>query len=614
MADTPRRSTTRRATGEAGPLFQGTTGPLLEKPRTIVLSSNFTVGPLLARGALLPDALEGDALLASDTSLRLRWAHGSLADGSVSALVESARNVIPIAIRLRPDHSVRRLAIPGCSDSVEAICVSDVEALAFRTEKERDRFESLEFSNYDLSSTGICLCVDPSLFEEAVSGPTATSGPESPQAQDAPTSPADVDSQPATSANIDDEIRAVRTADCLTGLLAFLLTHSPGRRSWMNGVQYLFTKNARRRAGSWPERLASAALGGPVDASPAEKALLTALVAVLRRYPVEGGWPSEQVLADTVEQAKGCLASQDERASGELDRWAARANDVLASKAEPQSLADDGFVLQRATLLLLLRGDLDGLAGGEVTLNGARRPGALVRGTAGALAAMRTGLRAMPARFKAASDMSAPAHWLQYLGEVFLTLLQTPNPIALVPSHLPSPTVTYRPIRTLQGEWVTSTSSHEIARTSIEVDHGLERLLTMGQHLGFDFQEHGDDGLVASVPAEDGRAHPVYLELIQTGHGNGPMVRFSAPALTLLSVGPKPRLTRDLAFNLLKRNADPGMSCRFAINDRSTEVLVLVDQLLSTLDDAEFVHHIEHVAKVAADFKLAVNVEAISAS
>jgi len=92
------------------------------------------------------------------------------------------------------------------------------------------------------------------------------------------------------------------------------------------------------------------------------------------------------------------------------------------------------------------------------------------------------------------------------------------------------------------------------------------------------------------------------------------MVRFSAPALTLLSVGPKPRLTRDLAFNLLKRNADPGMSCRFAINDRSTEVLVLVDQLLSTLDDAEFVHHIEHVAKVAADFKLAVNVEAISAS
>ena len=59
---------------------------------------------------------------------------------------------------------------------------------------------------------------------------------------------------------------------------------------------------------------------------------------------------------------------------------AARASDVLASKAEPQSLADDGFVLQRAALLLLLRGDLEGLEGGEAELTGPQRPGPLVRG------------------------------------------------------------------------------------------------------------------------------------------------------------------------------------------------------------------------------------------
>lgn len=614
MADTPKRSKPKRATGEGGPLFQRTTGQPAEKPPITVLTSNFTAGPLLARGALLPDALEGDAMSASDTSLRLRWSPGALPASWVSALVASARNVIPIAIRLRPGRAVRSLVLPGIPESVEAICLSDAEGMVFRTEKERERFESLDFSNYDLTGASISLGVEPSLFEGAVGDPNATPGAEAPQAQEAAGSPADIGSRSETSSGINDAIRAVRSADCLTGLLAFLLTGSPGRRPWMKGVQRVFTKKAKGPATSWPERIANAALGRPLDASTAEKALLNGIVDVLRRYPVEGGWPGEQALAEMAAQAKSRLESQDERAGGDLDRWAARANDVLTSKAEPQSLADDGFVLQRAALLLLLRGDLDGLAGGEVKPTGAQHPGPLVRGTAGALAAMRTGLRAMPARYKTASDTSTPAHWLEYLGEVFIALLQTANPPALVPSHLPIPTVTYRPIRTLQGEWIASIASKEVARTSVDVDRGLERLLAMGQHLGFEFQEYGDDGLLASVSSEDGRTRPVYLELIRTDHGSGPMVRFSAPALKVMGVGSRPRLTRDLAFDLLKRNADPHMNCRFAINDDATEVLVLVDQLLATLDEAEFRQHIQHVAKVAQDFELSLNVGSVSAS
>lgn len=613
MADTPNRPEPKGGTGKEGPLFQGATGRATEESPATVLSSNFTVGPLLARGALLPVRLEGDAISSSDTGLRLRWSPGALPATWVSEVVASARNVIPIAIRLRPGHAVRSVVLPDCSDAAEAICLSDVEGMAFRTEKERERFQSLEFSNYDLSSAGISLDVDLGLFEGGVTDPNAPPGTGAPQAPDAAGAPADDGARSAKGASINDASRAVRSADCLTGLIAFLLTGSPGRRPWMHGVQRVFMKKAKGPAKSWPERIASAALGGPIDASPVDKALLTGIIDVLRRYPVEGGWPGEQALAEMAAQAKSHLESQDERAAAELDRWAARANYVLASKAEPQSLADDGFVLQRAALLLLLRGDLDGLAGADVKLNGAQHPGTLVWGTAGALAALRTGLRALPTRYKMSSDMSAPGHWLEFLGEVFVALLQTANPTALVPSHLPEPVVTYRPLRTLQGEWIASVASKEVVRTPVVVDRGLERLLTMGQHLGFEFHEHGDNGLVAAVSSGDGRKRNVYLELIRTD-GSGPMVRFSTPALMVMGVVARPRMTRDMALDLLRRNADPGMNCRFAINDDATEVVVLVDQLLATLDDAEFLQHIQHVARVAEEFDLSRNVGTVSDS
>lgn len=612
MAEMPKRSKPKRS--EPGSLFESAAGRPVDTPQVLVLSSNFTIGPLLARGSLLPDPIEGDSISDAHTSLRLCWSSGVLPVAWVTTLVESARNVIPIAIRLRPGREVRNLVLPECSDSIDAISISDVDGMFFRTEKERVRFESLEFSNYDLASTGMGLGVEASLFEGPVSDSDGAAVRELPQAELPSDSAATSSAASAPTVDIGDAVRAVRSADTLTGLLAFLLTGSPGNRPWMEGVQRQFAKIPKGRGPSWPELIASAALGSPGEASPADKALLAAVVDVLRRYPVEGGWPADQVLAEVTEAARSRIEALDERAVGELGRWAARSADVLASKTEPQSLADDGFVLQRAILLLLLRGDLEGLTGGEAALSGPLRPGPVVRGTASALAALRTGLRAMPARYKRATEPSAPGHFLAYLGEVFLGLLQAPTPSALVPPTLPLPTIAFRSIRTLQGEWIVSISSKEVTRTPSDVDRGLERLLTMGQHLGFEFQEHGDNGLIAAVSSGEGRTRPVYLELLRGDHSSGPLVRFSAPTLKVMGVGSKSRMTRDLAFDLLRRNADPGMNCRFAINDDATEVLVLVDQLLGTLDDAEFLQHIRHVAKVAEEFELSRSVGTVTAS
>ena len=80
------------------------------------------------------------------------------------------------------------------------------------------------------------------------------------------------------------------------------------------------------------------------------------------------------------------------------------------------------------------------------------------------------------------------------------------------------------------------------------------------------------------------------------------MVRFSSPALKAVSVGTK-KLSKEFLLDLLTKNANAEMNCRFAIEDDG-KVVVLVDQLLETLDDAEFRRHVAHVAQVADEFEL----------
>src|SRR5687768_10079998 len=75
--------------------------PQHQDATVLVLSSNFNIGPLLARGVLLPDVVEGEVLL-EGSALRLLTATNRLDESAVAGLVSAARNVIPIAVELRP--------------------------------------------------------------------------------------------------------------------------------------------------------------------------------------------------------------------------------------------------------------------------------------------------------------------------------------------------------------------------------------------------------------------------------------------------------------------------------------------------------------------------------
>jgi hypothetical protein len=483
------------------------------------------------------------------------------------------------------------------------VCLSDALGLLFRTQKELSRFSAVEFGNYSLEALRIPMNVDASAFGQA-------SGSEMPSSPGSKVESGDSESvhQPPTELEIDDAeaLRvAVRRADSLAGTVAFLLTSSPGRQSWMRGVQALSEGDPRwSDDSSWPERVLAAVLRVIPEVTDADRALLLAAVDVVSTLPVEQGWPTDQVLSDVRRAAMDYAATAGETATKEIALWADRAREVLNARAEPQSLSDDAHVVSRAILLLLLRGDLENIANGIATSVGRQRPGPHVLGIASCLAAFRAGARALPSRYKTGVDDEGSGRLLYYVGELFAGYLQSESP-SLFPVGIPRPELTYRRIRTLQGEWVTKVNAREIARIPAAFDTALERLFSMGRDLGFEFEDHGESGLVTRVVSTDGSQRRVYLRVLKGDSASGAVVRFSSPTLRVVGVKSRSRLSKELLLELLERNADPDINCRFAIEqDDGPVVVVLADQLLGTLDEAEFKKHVVHVAQVASSFDL----------
>jgi hypothetical protein len=610
MTESPMRPPGKKR--KARPAGSASTGLPLDLPvtpagrPTVVLSSNFTIGPLFSRGALLPEVLDGEPLSTGE-EIRLQSFDERVPREAVERLVASARNVVPIAIRLRAGAGLRSVSIRGVVP-VPAVCSTDVDAVVFRSDKEKSRFESLEYSNYDLSSSGLRMEIEPSVFEG-----DAPPAPE--QGQGLAVAPASRELSTVEAAVEATELpallREVRRRECLVGFLAHLLTSSPPRRSWMSGVQHLFGSKPPGKGGSWPERLAGAALSGTAAAATADDALLAAAIDACLERPAEDGWPAQQVLEDIRARATSRLGPEQGAVAADIGRWADRAADVLAARSEPRSLADDDHVVQRAILLLLLRGDLDAIAAGRNAGTGLQRPGWLVSAVAAALAALRTGLRALPSRFK--REPAGAGDLLRFLGEAFLEGFQPATAARLVPTTLPQPTITYRGVRTLQGEWITSIGAKECARSAAEFDSGLERLLTMGRHLGLEFEEHGDNGLVTSVRQASGRERRVYLEVLGGVQPESAMVRFSSPFVQLLSIGKRRRVTGELAMDLLRLNGHPLINCRFAVNGDASQIIVIADQMLATLDEAEFRQHMHHVARTAEEYDLPKDVPVVPA-
>jgi len=507
-----------------------------------------------------------------------------------NALKAARRNAVPIAIR-----------VLGTTPSWPAsgptfLQLSAVDALVFETKEDLDAFRASGFADYDVELINPSLEVDAKVFAGA-----SGSGVGIREARD--------------QHEVDVISETFRCQEALAALHAVLATTGPGRPGW---IRALAPASPKRSAPSREEVLIEALVNGvmgDVESGSEEEFDLAALTAassvLLRRFPVAVGWPASEVLKAIVEEIER-ISSEEALTEHRtvLDKWSQMSLAVIESREDPPQLLDTKSVPLRAILFLLLRGDiepiLDVTPGEDSTA--VLKVGENVRAMAACLAAVRTGLRNLPVSAKVPKDSPNPRHWMEYLGRYLLSGLEGEFPN--VPKR-DSLTVKYRGMSPLRGEWVLSVKRTEVARKLRRVDPGLSRLEALGEGLDYEVGEHGDTGLMITVRWPDKRAQPVYLAMLKPEGSGGNFVRFSSPAMSLASSRssgkwPTPKLnklSKGFLVDLLERNARPDLNCRFTLDRTEQAVTVVVDQLLETLDDEEFRHHVEHVAKVADDYE-----------
>lgn len=114
--------------------------------------------------------------------------------------------------------------------------------------------------------------------------------------------------------------------------------------------------------------------------------------------------------------------------------------------------------------------------------------------------------------------------------------------------------------------------------------------------------DHSRQRLWTQIPLPGGRKQVVYVTKGKPNLQGDVVLRFYSPCLDLSEK--KNRLLRDHMLDLLVRNSDPGMYCRFAVDTELNAVTVAVDQIHSTMNPEELITHIEYIASTADAYEL----------
>lgn len=570
--------------------------------KVYVASSNWSIGSFLARGAMMCPALgeeTGCTFFDNEHPGTLLVSKGGIPSAWCEGIRKGAKNAYPIAVEMKREAAQSL----STDDPCLGVSLLEVERLVFESQRDADLLLGQGFSEWDLEELGLPWGVEPGIFGEGK----------------------------ALSSKAADEIASLvgekdegglAAADGLAAAIAIMPSALPGRATWMSLYEqaWLGKLTDEGREARWMRAMLSGARPEyDAEESTIEEALLAATSHLLvTQYGTSVGWPATEVLEAVVLKTKSCCEPEElKKGSTILDGWAKRCLEILGARSDPPNLLDQGQIPMRAVLLLLLRGNVEAiLSGSEGT--GVLRIGQEVKALAAVLASFRAGLRHVPYRLKVGGSEGRGIDLVGALGERFLAELKSEK--ALPQKGKSSEvSVKYRRIGVLSGEWVVKRGSAELLRKTRDVNPELRRAYTMGLSLGYDLEEYGEEGLTTRFEWGDGRAQPVYIELLKASEAKDTTLRFWSPAL---SVAPRrnPKtptwptsklkaLKIDGLVELLEKNAQPGMRCRYGIDRSRQAVVVIVDQLLSTLDEEEFRQHLEHVAAVADEYERQLGVD-----
>lgn len=566
-----------------------TTGGSEGRTELFYLSSNFSIYPLFSRGCLYSPKLElgeeyafptphSDAFVAYDAGFP---------EKDLKEYQETARNLVPIGIVARSEEGDQ----PGSMR--RSILLSDVERLIFRSEKDLKRFALSPFSDVDMSSIAVEMTVDETKFGSA--------------------SDASLEKVSASSDIFEggSHYEDLRKSDAYGGLLCALLNSARGKRAWFE-----FLKNASSvdpkvptdQELRWIWTIGGAATGKtkPKEEEGWEEAILSIASRELLELQVSEGWPAKRLLSELTQSAVTYLTKAGNDKSVEKVRaWSAQSHRVLDDDAPLPALSDDGSIVLRALLLLLVRESTESLLSLREN-RGEERVGNKVWRLSFALAALHEGLRRLPKELKYLGSTEQARARIEFLGEAVERCQ-----VAIATGE-GGPSSSSAKIEEFDDAGTASIGlswkGRKVMSLPMEISPALTKAASDCRYYGFDVGRVGAEYFEVSSGPEEHLDAKVQVSVWHDPNTGSEILRFKATAFSLATkassktTDPVKALEKNRKLNkanlisMLLSNAEESQNCRVALQTDPLAVIVVVDQMLDTMDREECVAHLRNVS------------------
>lgn len=328
-----------------------------------------------------------------------------------------------------------------------------------------------------------------------------------------------------------------------------------------------------------------------------KRCFLVCYTYVMSTNPAEG-WQSRKVLSDLYEQMI-CIEGEESELEM-LGRWKEKCTDILDNRSRVTPLTDDHFIVGRAVLLLLLRPDLeDVLASKGSSLS----PGRVVRALAVILAGARVGFEELENKYKAVTK--------EFYGALLKYSLWAKNKrksdssFGFLASTQPLVKIDIRESDGLLALYsvilndVNILDVHESGPPALQAVYQLSE----GVGISLDYSREMNSLSFLKEFHATSRKQLVFISPGEKNRAGLSTVRFWSRCMDLSTVSKSKKLTKELALKILERNCNTDLYCRFALCHERSELIVIEDHIVETLDKDELISTLDQVAKAADDFE-----------
>lgn len=270
----------------------------------------------------------------------------------------------------------------------------------------------------------------------------------------------------------------------------------------------------------------------------------------------------------------------------DIEEWLRQISQIFDSEADVPPLPDHGSIVRRAILLLALR---ETPARFEALSSSSLQPGSRVKLLAACFLGALCGHQNLSSPLRKDAEL-----YFSFIASVLERLMGRSKTALLGTRILESVGMMARYELLYQGRVVGEWSS--------EPDPVLAQVYY--QALGANYPLHYDHQrqcLRARVDLPGGRKQEVYISRGKPSVGGDIVLHFYSPCLDLKAKGRK--MLKDQLYDLLRRNSEPGMHCRFAIDETMQAVTVAVDHIQNKMDEKELIAHLKHVASTADSYE-----------